>query len=404
MTNILPSMLMGDELNNALSVLPAYNPEICSETVTNRLIALSDIYKVYYPLPMSTEIYCKLYLALVRSQQKKNIDIITKQCYKNLTVQNQDYSGIIGGMDSFTIIGSSGIGKSRAIGRAISIISNYQIIEVPSLNCKIIPILVVQCPFDSSLKGFLLEILRKVDELLNTKYYQDALRAKATTDRLIGLVSQVCLNHIGILVVDEAQNVVNSKNGSNLVGSLTQLINNSSISICFVGTDTCIKFFESAFQLARRSIGLYYGALPYDEHFYNACKTLFEYQYTTHRSEISYNIANWLYEHRGGILAVVVSLIHDAQEIAILSGSEALDIDTLNKAYKKRTGLLHGYLDSKSSSYKVTKTENTLPLHDLGYSTKNEHLLFDIVNKAKSEQADIVKSLREYLCITEIKV
>ena len=30
---------------------------------------------------------------------------------------------------------------------------------------------------------------------------------------LIGSVSQVTLNHIGLLIVDEIQNVVNSKNG-----------------------------------------------------------------------------------------------------------------------------------------------------------------------------------------------
>ena len=38
---------------------------------------------------------------------------------------------------------------------------------------------------------------------------------------LIGAVSQVALNHIGLLVVDEIQNVFNSKNGKSLVGTLT---------------------------------------------------------------------------------------------------------------------------------------------------------------------------------------
>jgi len=52
------------------------------------------------------------------------------------------------------------------------------------------------------------------------------LISRATTDMLIGSVSQVALNHIGLLIVDEIQNVVNSKNGKSLVGALTQLINN----------------------------------------------------------------------------------------------------------------------------------------------------------------------------------
>ena len=61
---------------------------------------------------------------------------------------------------------------------------------------------------------------------------------------LIGNVSQVALNHIGILIVDEIQNVVNSKHGKTLVKMLTQLINNSGISICMVGTPICKDFFE----------------------------------------------------------------------------------------------------------------------------------------------------------------
>ena len=48
------------------------------------------------------------------------------------------------------------------------------------------------------------------------------------------LAAKVALNHIGLLVVDEIQHVVNHKNGKTLVDCLTQLINNSGISIAMV--------------------------------------------------------------------------------------------------------------------------------------------------------------------------
>ena len=83
--------------------------------------------------------------------------------------------------------------------------------------------MIVQTPFDSSVKGLLLEILRVVDEKLGSKYYSNALRTKSTIDMLIGAVSQVALNHIGLLVVDEIQHVVNHKHGKTLIGCLTQL-------------------------------------------------------------------------------------------------------------------------------------------------------------------------------------
>ena len=161
-------------------------------------------------------------------------------------MQGLNYSGIIGGSDSFTIIGASGIGKSSAISRSITLITENKIINAYETQSKIIPCLVVQCPFDSSVKSMLLEILCKVDEAIGSKYYENAIRARSTVDLLIGNVSQVALNRIGLLIVDEIQNVCNSRNGKSLIGSLTQLINSSGISICLVDTPESAVFFESA--------------------------------------------------------------------------------------------------------------------------------------------------------------
>ena len=250
-TSKLPEMKSGNELISALSIIPEYDESICTQNQAVRLMALSDLYQIYVPSQMSIEIYNKLYLALLRSMKKKGSQMAIKQRYENYkAMQQQSYSGILGGSDSFTIIGTSGIGKSSAISRAISLITENRIIEIDKPYTKIIPCLIVQCPFDSSVKGLLFEILRKVDETLGSNYYQYALKARATTDMLIGSVAQVALNHIGMLVVDEIQNVVNSKNGKSLIGALTQLINNSGISICMVGTPESTVFFESAMQLA----------------------------------------------------------------------------------------------------------------------------------------------------------
>ncbi len=353
--SVLPRMKSGDSLMNALKVLPEYNPEICSGDASVRLMTLSDLYKVYIPSQMSLEIYRKLYLALLRSLQKKGTKLAIQQQNQNYRmIMQQEYSGIMGDADSFTIIGTSGIGKSSAISRAINLITEHRVIEAENPYTNVVPCVIVQCPFDSSVKGLLLEILRKVDEVLDSKYYQNALRARATTDMLIGSVSQVALNHIGMLVVDEIQNVANSKNGKSLIGSLTQLINNSGISICMVGTPESSRFFESAIQLARRSVGLQYTTMSYDQYFQEFCKVMFQYQYVQKRTEITDGISAWLYEHSAGITSVVVALIHDAQEIAILNSKETLNLEALNEAYQQRLSLLHGYIQPSISLGKQT--------------------------------------------------
>ena len=408
--HILPTMKSGDDLFSALEVLPKYDEAIREAEVPVRLMALSDLYRIYVPSNMSLEIYSKMYLALLRSLQKKGTKMAVQQKNQNhKAVIQQEYSGIMGGSDSFTIIGSSGIGKSSAISRAITLITENRVIEVENPYTKIIPCICVQCPFDSSVKGLLLEILRKVDEVIESKYYQNALRARTTTDMLIGSVSQVALNHIGLLVVDEIQNVCNSKNGKSLVGMLTQLINNSGISICMVGTPESAVFFEQAMQLARRSLGLRYDVMEYGTDFRNFCEIVFSYQYVKQKTEITDGIMEWLYEHTSGNISVVVSLIHDAQEIAILNGKEVLNLESLNEAYQKRLSMLHGFIhiEQKRQTSKPKK-KVSIVVTDVRTSVKEKHsgdfTIAGLVDDAKAENGDIVQLLKEHMPVVEVAV
>lgn len=409
----LPEMKSGTELAYEMAVLPEYDNSIRNENQTVRLMGLSDLYRIYVPTAASFEIYSKLYLAMIRSLQKKCTNTVIKQYYENhKAMSGQQYNGIMGGSDSFTIIGCSGIGKSSAISRAINLITENRIIEVKKPDTTIIPCVVVQCPFDSSVKGLLLEILRKIDEMLETTYYQSAMKSRqTTTDMLIGLVSTLSINHIGLLIVDEIQNVVNSKNGKNLVGMLTQLINNSGISICMVGTPESKIFFEQKMQLARRSLGLCYDAMEYNQEFVGICKTLYSYQYVKNTSQIDDSIITWLYEHSGGIISVVVSLIHDAQEIAILNGKETLDLEALNEAYKQRLSMLHDYIQSNITR-KPQTTQAKKKVTAIAESKKKQPDTTDIPNikiceivaEAKAENKDIVELLQKYISLEVVTV
>ena len=400
----LAPMKSEKELLTEMTVLPEYDENIRSQPSTVRLVSLSDIYNIYIPSSMSVEIYSKLYLALMRSLQKKegvNSQIQRNENYKR--IHQRESNGIIGGAYSFTIIGCSGIGKSTTINRAIELITKKGIIE--NSQTQIIPCLAVQCPFDCSVKGLLLEILRKADEFLNSDYYAKALRNRTTTDMLIGYVSQIAINHIGLLIVDEIQNVVNNKNGKSLVAVLTQLINSSGISICMVGTPECTVFFEQAQHLARRSLGLYYSAVEYDQFFYDFCNTIFQYQYTKHKTEISDSLVRWLYDHSGGIISTVISLTHDAQEIAILNGIERLNSDTLNEAYKKRLTMLHAFITPENTpTSTVRKKKPKEHLYPVETDTSAKESIFDIVASAKEKKINLISALQEKITIEEIKI
>ena len=123
-----------------------------------------------------------------------------------------------------------------------------------------------------------------------------------------------------------------------------------------MGTPESTLFFESAMQLARRSLGLNYGVMEYGAEFTGICKVLCSYQYVKQKAEITDAIIEWIYEHSAGVLSIVVSLIHDAQEIAILSGKEILNMETLNEAYQKRLSLLHLSLIHIYRMFQITKS------------------------------------------------
>ena len=402
----MPPMLSGSELEQALTILPEYDPAIVNANEAMRLIALTDLYKVFVPNQMSREIYSKLYLALLRSLQKKESKLRVKQTLENhRAILQQEYSGILGGSDSFTIIGSSGIGKSSAISRVVQLVTKTPVIEMESPYSKILPCVLVQCPFDSSVKGLLLEIIRVVDELMGTKYYPKATSASATTDMLIGTVSQICLNHVGILVVDEIQNVAISKNGRNLLGALLQLINCSGISICMVGTPECTEFFTQAMQLARRSLGLQYEAMEYGVEFEQLCHTLFQYQYVKNPAKLDDATVRWLYEHSNGNVSSVVTLLHDAQEIAILEGSEVLNLETLNAAYKSRMKMLHSYIaPSKKPQTSRRKKTAAIPCCEQEIEETVDVSVAELIKQAKSEGREIVSFLRPYITIEEVRI
>ncbi len=401
---LLPPLLSGQELMAKISSYPDYDASIRDAEQYERLSALTDIYRVYYPFPMSVEIYNKLHLATALSLKKKNTKIAVQQrndTYRAM-IGDRQYHGIIGGADSLTIVGASGIGKTSAIQTALNLISGGQIIESEDPYYKIIPCLQVQCPFDASPKGMILEILRNVDAVIGTKYYERSRKTSDTTDVLIGTVSQVALNHVGLLVIDEIQNVWGRKSGTALMSMIIQLINSSGISIAMVGTEECIPFFENAAQLARRAQGLKYNALPYDSYFTEFCEKIWHYQYVREYIPIDINIIDWLYEHSGGIVANIVSLIHDAQEIAILEGHEKLDLIALNTAYKNRMSFIHKFIDvPQMIKYPSAKQEN-----DIFEETDLEEYqsIIEMVNTAKNRSVDILKYLMDHIHIEEVAV
>ena len=403
----MPPMLYGKELDEALTVLPPYDPDIIHADAATRLVALSDIYRVFLSNSMAREIYSKLHLGLLRSLSKKDSPLMPRQFVENQkAIQMVESSGIIGGADSFTIIGPSGIGKSTSISRSIQLLSKTPIIVTEKPYRQIIPCVMVQTPFDASPKGLLLEILRAVDSKLGSDYCEKALRSRNTTvDTLIGSVSSVCINHVGLLVIDEFQHVVGQKAGAALARCMLQLINSSGISMLFCGTPSLERFLaESEFQLARRTLGLYYEPMEYGQAFRDLCTTLWRYQYVKHRTELDEPMMHSLFEYSMGNASVLVSLYSCVQEHSILSGREEISSDLLHAAYQTRLRMLHQHITParKPSTSRIKHTVSVPKAEPV--KVPEQVSIAALVKDAKKGAQDIVSCLKRHIPVEEVPV
>jgi hypothetical protein len=149
--------------------------------------------------------------------------------------------------------------------------------------------------------------------------------------------------------------------------------------------------------------------MSYNQYFQEFCKVMFRYQYVKQKREITDGIITWLYEHSAGITSVVVALIHDAQEIAILNGKEILNLESLNEAYQQRLSLLHGYIQPSISSGTQTskiKKKAHVPTAMVTESEASDDRISiaDLAAKAKHESIDIVQLLKLNMPVVEVNV
>lgn len=412
-STLLPKMLFGKELEKALTVLPVYSENVRQMETAERLLRLSDIYKIFIPNEMAVEIYCKLYsMASISLQKKGTIESVRLlnavhrgivEPYNEDGFQSDQYKGTATGMTSATCIGISGIGKTTCIQAAISLLGN--VMEVDEPYRKIIPVVTVSCPFNCSFRSLCSQILSKVDECLGTNYFQKSQKSTMNAEQVMQMVCQVSNLYIGVLVIDEIQMIVESKSGSQLYRMVLQLINSSNISVMMCGTPECIPFFSQNPQMARRTSGLQYDAMSYDGQFREFCRILFSYQYIQNKTELTDSILEWMYEHSGAIPGSITALVHDAQEIAILGGKEELGIETLNEAYERRMKMLHPYITpniriNKKYAKAVEKTSEII--------NNNEAADFDsidipaLVETAKKKEEDIVTFIGNYIPFRQV--
>ena len=106
---------------------------------------------------------------------------------------------------------------------------------------------------------------------------------------------------------------------------------------------------------------------------------------------------------------MVLALLHDAQEIAILEGGDTLSIAALEAAYKKRYSMIKGNKIVKLSKT-GTKKKNSVAISMDTTKTDNNSIATDcvsssystVINTAKAQNLDMIRSLKTHFKVWEV--
>ena len=175
----LPPMLSGKDLIRALAVIPPYSDSDRDRSTGERLQLLSSLYEFYQPLSMTIDLYCEIYTAMQHCYGQYSVQSEAAAFQKGYSLMHGNaLAASIGGGNSFSVVGVSGLGKSTALQRVLSLYP--QVIEHTEYHgqkfyCHQIPYLVVQTPHDASIKALILDIYLQIDSLVETSYQKDAL-------------------------------------------------------------------------------------------------------------------------------------------------------------------------------------------------------------------------------------
>lgn len=245
------------------------------------------------------------------------------------------------------IFGTSGIGKSRTLRRALSLLpqaiehSDYR--GIP-MGIHQLTYLLLECPTDGSQKTLCLDILEAVDDILGTSYLTWYGRnGAASVNQMIGKVGRLARIHfLGALALDETQLLKEMLRGdpTAFLNFLVRLSNCARIPIILVGTNKARSLISSRGRTARRFTALgdiTWNQLKRGTSWRVFMKALWRYYYLQHDQPVHDSpgfeeLSAVLYEETQGITHFAVTLFLLAQILAIQSGEERLTAQTVSVA------------------------------------------------------------------------
>ena len=403
----LPPILSQAEFVDLATKLPLYDPSERQLPASERFHFIERLSRYFDPLSITIDLHqtiCVLLMSgyISRNPVQPEYARRSRQIYSSIKAKDghnlENYVTVPTTASGLTIIGESGLGKSTNLA---NILDTYpQVIIHPQYNVTQIVWLKVDCPHAGSLKGLCTDIFLAVDRLLGTNNFKKFGSKGNSEDYMLAQVAQIAhTHHLGLLVIDEMQNLANARRGrDDLLNFLVKMDNIIGIPVIRVGTNEAEPILTGNFRNARRGTGegaVRWKRMENDNNWQFFVEGMWEYQWT--KTEVSYSeeISNALYEETQGIIDILIKLYKMVQWRAISLGSnEVITVDLIHQVAQEGLYLVKPMLDAirTGNLVRMKKYRDIAPIDISDY---REKCLHDINFEDLREQRRIRRNQKE---------
>ena len=351
----LPPIFTAEDVIDRFTVLPAITDVDRNKTENLRYHIIKRTKNFLQPLPIHIELERKLSTLIRRGYLGRNaldksflgklreLNRLDDTSIKENELQNE-LENIRTTADSISIIGISGIGKTTAIERLLlmypQVIKHFEY-KGESFTRTQIVWLKIDCPYDGSLSTLCKNFFKAIDDILGTRYLEKfGYASRITSTMMINMTKLAWRYGIGVLVIDEIQHLLNTKNDKEeMLNFFVTLTNTVGIPTVLIGTSKAQKVFNGNFRQARRAGSD--GSIIWDrmqrdsEEWDFFLRSIWEFQGLKNVCELTDKMKDAFYDECQGITAVAVNLFLLAQERALQDGKEELTVSIIRETAKK---------------------------------------------------------------------
>lgn len=359
----LPPILSPEESYEALCYFPPYEENEINLPTHIRYHAIPRVNNFFQPVMQHLDLEQRFSRLLRTGYVSRNP--FSPEYNKLL----HGYKDIRSTASSMTLMGFSGIGKTTAIERILSLYPQVILHKHP-LNLMQVVWLKLNCPHDGSLKSLCMDFFLKMDQLLGTDYLGKFGSSRNSISSMVTRMGQIAKLHcIGALVIDEIQHLLVSKdnNSEKMMNYFVTIVNEFGVPVVMIGTMRAKVILQQDFRQARRGSGqgdMVWQQMNKDDDWDLLIESLWEYQWLKNKVELTDELNEALYEESQGIVDIAIKLFALAQGRAIETGQELITPNTIRQVAKDDLKLVQPMLNALRNGHlsELEKYADIMPM------------------------------------------